>query len=103
MSREEGSREQGPLRVLWEALPWPRVYLQGFPVSTHLRAPTGCHAQQGCKEENHPAWQGAPGLTTHMPNKTQGRSEGQQERLGPRPVSLFPREVEGFLEEVALS
>ena len=76
---------------------------KGFTQATSYEAPTVYQTQEGCKEKNHPARQGAPSLTTCMPNRTRGRCEGQQERLGPRLVPLFPRLLEGFLEEAAPS
>lgn len=79
------------------------VYLQEFHVSTHLSSTYYVPGPGGLQREKPPARQGALHLASHMPNKTPGRSEGQQERLGPRPVPLFPRELEVFLVEVALS
>lgn len=98
---EEGSGKR-PLWVSGKLGPGTGVYLQGFPISTHLLS-TYCVPGAGGLQRGEPPCPTGHSQSGHAhASGNMKQNEGQPQRPGPRPVPL-PKELEGFLEEVVLS
>ena len=86
----------------WDVLPPHRVHPQGFHISTQLWSTDCVPGPEGLQTEF---------LVCPHTCQTQGSGEGSRRGWGPgqplgskvRDGSSLPRELEGFLEEVALS